>query len=187
MYLSKVKIMNIYKLTLNCSFLSFLIIFNHSCIANKSYPSKETSFIEEISIKEIQKGYENNRYTVKDIVSTYIDRINSIDKSGPNLNSVLTVNPDALTIADSLDKLLQSKKIINSPLFGIPVLLKDNIDTHDKMPTTAGSRILKNAFPIRDSWVAKKLRDAGAVIIGKSNLSEWANYRASYSAVAGAV
>ena len=85
MYLSKVKTMNIYKLTLNCSFLSFLIIFNHSCIANKSSPSKELSFIEEISIKEIQKGYENNRYTVKDIVSTYIDRINSIDKSGPNI------------------------------------------------------------------------------------------------------
>ena len=181
MYLSKVKIMNIYKLTLNCAFISFLIIFNHTCVANKSYPSNELSFIEEISIKEIQNGYKNNSYTVNDIVSTYIDRINSIDQSGPNLNSVLTVNPDVYKIADSLDKILQSKKIVKSPLFGIPVLLKDNIDTHDRMPTTAGSRILKNAFPIKDSWVAKKLRDAGAVIIGKSNLSEWANYRASYS------
>ena len=173
--------MNTYKLILNCTFISFFIISNHSCTTNKSYISDETSFLEEISIKEIQSGYQNNSYTVNDIVSAYIDRINSIDQSGPNLNSVLTINPDALTIADSLDKILQNKKIVKSPLFGIPVLLKDNIDTHDKMPTTAGSRILKNAFPIKDSWVAKKLREAGAVIIGKSNLSEWANYRASYS------
>ena len=173
--------MNTYKLILNCTFISFFVISNHSCTTNKSYISDETSFLEEISIKEIQRGYQNNKYTVNDIVSAYIDRINSIDQSGPNLNSVLTVNPDALTIADSLDKILQNEKIIKSPLFGIPVLLKDNIDTHDKMPTTAGSRILQNAFPVRDSWVAKKLRDAGAVIIGKSNLSEWANYRASYS------
>ena len=173
--------MNTYKLILNCTFISFFVISNHSCTTNKGYISDETSFLEEISIKEIQRGYQNNKYTVNDIVSAYIDRINSIDQSGPNLNSVLTVNPDALTIADSLDKILQNEKIIKSPLFGIPVLLKDTIDTHDKMPTTAGSRILQNAFPVRDSWVAKKLRDAGAVIIGKSNLSEWANYRASYS------
>ena len=173
--------MNINKLTLNFSFICLFIISNYSCMTNKNYPSNVLSFIEEISIKEIQNGYENNWYTVKDIVSTYIDRINSIDQSGPKLNSILTVNPDALAIADSLDKILQNKKIVKSPLFGIPVLLKDNINTHDKMPTTAGSRILKNAFPIKDSWVAKRLREAGAVIIGKSNLSEWANYRASYS------
>ena len=173
--------MNIYKLTHICAFISLSIIFNYSCTKNESFILNEPSFIEEISIKEIQIGYQNNRYTVNDIVSTYIDRIKSVDQSGPNLNSILTINPDAYKIADSLDKILQSKKIIKSPLFGIPVLLKDNIDTYDKMPTTAGSRILKNAFPTKDSWVAKKLRDAGAVIIGKSNLSEWANYRASYS------
>ena len=126
-------------------FYKLLFISNHSCTTNKSYISDETSFLEEISIKEIQSGYQNNSYTVNDIVSAYIDRINSIDQSGPNLNSVLTVNPDALTIADSLDKILQNKKIVKIP-FWYPVLLKDNIDTHDKMPTTAGSRILKNAF-----------------------------------------
>ena len=90
------------------------------------------------------------------------------------------VNPDALVIADSLDQ-IHKKGGKKGPLFGIPVLLKDNIDTHDKMPTTAGSRVLKNSFPLQDSWVAIKLREAGAVILGKTNLSEWANYRASYS------
>ena len=78
--------MNTYKLILNCTFISFFVISNHSCTTNKSYISDETSFLEEISIKEIQSGYQNNSYTVKDIVSAYIDRINSIDQSGPNLN-----------------------------------------------------------------------------------------------------
>lgn len=90
------------------------------------------------------------------------------------------VNPDALQIAESLDKELAAGKS-RGPMHGIPVILKDNIDTHDKMPTTAGSRILKDSFPPQDSWVAKKLRDAGAVILAKANLSEWANYRGSYS------
>ena len=82
--------MNTYKLILNCTFISFFVVSNHSCTTNKSYISDETSFLEEISIKEIQSGYQNNRYTVNDIVSAYIDRINSIDQSGPYLNSVLT-------------------------------------------------------------------------------------------------
>ena len=90
------------------------------------------------------------------------------------------MNPDALVIADSLDQ-IHKQGGAKGPLFGIPVLLKDNNDTYDKMPTTAGSRVLRNSFPIQDSWVAKKLREAGAVILGKTNLSEWANYRASYS------
>jgi amidase len=90
------------------------------------------------------------------------------------------INPDALQIADSLDQEFDIGKS-RGPLHGIPVILKDNIDTHDKMPTTAGSRILKNSYPPNDSWIVKKLRKAGAVILGKANLSEWANYRASYS------
>ena len=110
--------MNTYKLILNCTFISFFIISNHSCTTNKSYISDETSFLEEISIKEIQSGYQNNSYTVNDIVSAYIDRINSIDQSGPNLNSVLTVNPDALTIADSLDKNSQPLSPTTSTTFG---------------------------------------------------------------------
>ena len=114
----------------------------------------------------------------------YINRIEAIDDNGPELNSVIVVNPDALAIADSLDRELAAGKS-RGPLHGIPVLLKDNIDTHDKMPTTAGSRVLKDSYPPRDSWVAEKLRDAGAVILGKANLSEWANYRASFSSSSG--
>lgn len=106
----------------------------------------------------------------------YINRIEAIDDNGPELNSVIVVNPDALAIADSLDRELAAGKS-RGPLHGIPVLLKDNIDTHDKMPTTAGSRVLKDSYPPRDSWVAEKLRDAGAVILGKANLSEWAKRR----------
>ena len=95
-------------------------------------------------------------------------------------NSIIVINPDAFAIADSLDKIHMLGKT-KGPLFGIPVLLKDNIDVKGDMPTTAGSRILKDSFPLRDSWVAKKLKASGAIILGKTNLSEWANYRSSYS------
>jgi len=113
-------------------------------------------------------------------VKLYLDRIEAIDNNGYNLHSIITVNPDALQIADSLDQELAQVNH-RGPLHGIPLILKDNIDTHDKMPTTAGSRILKNSYPLQDSWIAKKLREAGVVILGKANLSEWANYRASFS------
>lgn len=136
--------------------------------------------LDEITITEIEQGYKNGTYSVKQIVQFYIDRIEEIDRNGPNLNSIIMVNPDALKIADSLDQELALGKS-RGPLHGIPVILKDNIDTHDKMPTTAGSRILKESYPPQDSWIAKKLREAGAVILGKANLSEWANYRASFS------
>ncbi|MEJ2055216.1 MAG: amidase, partial [Calditrichaceae bacterium] len=104
----------------------------------------------------------------------------SVDRNGPKLNSIIIVHPDALQIADSLD-MIHATGNNRSPLFGIPVILKDNIDTHDKMPCTAGSRLLRDNYPNQDSRVAKKLREAGAVILGKANLSEWANYRASFS------
>ena len=93
-----------------------------------------------------------------------------------HLNSIIIVNPDAMQIAEELDREKAEGKI-RGPLFGVPVVLKDNIDTHDKMPTTAGATILRNSFPKTDSPVARKLREAGAVIIAKSNLSEWANFR----------
>ena len=151
-----------------------------SCHTEKQSGQDSSFPLNEITIDEIHRGYDSGRYTVKEIVSQYINRINNIDQAGPEINSVIIVNPDAVKIADSLDQ-IQKRGKNKGLLFGIPVLLKDNIDTHDKMPTTAGSRILKDSFPLKDSWAAKKLRDEGAVILGKTNLSEWANYRASYS------
>ena len=159
---------------------AFCLIFFGSCETKKDLSQNTNFTLNEITIAEIHNGYNDGIYTVKEIVSQYIDRIKQIDKSGPEINSIIIINPDALSIADSLDQIQKQEKK-KGPLFGIPVLLKDNIDTHDKMPTTAGSRVLKDSFPLKDSWVAKKLRESGAVILGKTNLSEWANYRASYS------
>ncbi|MEJ2545600.1 MAG: amidase family protein [Calditrichaceae bacterium] len=136
--------------------------------------------LDEITVTEIQQGYADGTYTIKQIVELYLDRIEEIDRRGPKLNSIITINPDALHIANMLDRELKEGKS-RGPLHGIPVILKDNIDTHDQMPCTAGSRILKDSYPLQDSWVAIKLREAGAVILGKANLSEWANYRASFS------
>jgi amidase len=134
----------------------------------------------EKDISFFQKGYSAGDFTVAEVVQAYLDRINIIDREGPELNSVIRINPDALAIADSLDALLE-KGVKTGPLFGIPVLLKDNIDTHDKMPCTAGSRALKDSYPLRDAFLVSKLREAGAVILGKANLSEWANFRGELS------
>src|SRR5205085_2242066 len=114
------------------------------------------------------------------LVEKYSDRINSIDKKGPGLNSVIEMNPDAESIAAALDRERKGKGS-RGPLHGIPILIKDNIDTHDRMMTTAGSLALEGAKPAQDATVAKKLRDAGIVILGKTNLSEWANFRSSKS------
>ncbi len=148
-----------------------------SCQVNISSDKVRPFELDEITIPEIQKGYEEGSYSVRQIVQLYIDRIEEIDGK---LNSVIMVNPDALQIADSLDEELAAGNS-RGPMHGIPVILKDNIDTHDKMPTTAGSRVLKDSYPLQDSWVTKKLRKAGAVILAKANLSEWANYRGSFS------
>ncbi len=140
----------------------------------------DNSWIEEVTISQLQQGYKEGKYKIADIVKIYLDRINDIDKNGPRLNSVIEINPDALAIAEELDRELAAGKT-RGPLHGVPVILKDNIDTHDKMATTAGATALRHSFPGRDSFVAKKLREAGAVIIAKSNLSEWANFRATVS------
>lgn len=130
----------------------------------------------EFTIEQMQEGFDNGDFTIEQVVKAYLNRIDQIDHNGPCLGSILTVNPDAIAIAQSLDaELKEGEK--RGPLHGIPVVLKDNIDTHDKMPTTAGSRALANSFPLEDSHVAKQLRQAGAVIIGKASLSEWANFR----------
>jgi amidase len=146
-------------------------------ISSSAFPS---AWLEEITIAELQQGYIDGKYTVEKVVSDYIARIEAIDRNGPGLNSVIIINPDALTIAGELDRSIAEGRSMG-PLFGVPVILKDNIDTHDKMPCTAGSRALSNSYPARDSHIAAKLREAGAVIIAKANLSEWANFRADNS------
>jgi len=151
-----------------------------SPVNNNIHEEPENSWIEELTIAQLQQGYKDGKYTVTDVVNVYLDRIIETDKNGPQLNSILDINPDALQIAKELDRELAAGKI-RGPLHGIPIILKDNIDTHDRMPTTAGATALRNSYPETDSYVAKKLREAGAVIIGKSNLSEWANFRAAIS------
>ena len=123
---------------------------------------------------------ESGEYTARSITQAYLDRIAAIDQSGPTLRSVIEVNPDALDIADQLDEERQQGKL-RGPLHGIPVLLKDNIDTDDQMETTAGSLALVGVPVAKDAWVTQRLREAGAVILGKTNLSEWANFRSERS------
>ena len=136
--------------------------------------------LDEISIADLAAGMAQSRYTAHALAEKYLARIEEIDRRGPQLNSVLEVNPDALAIANGLDQERRAGRV-RGPLHGIPVLIKDNIDTADHMQTTAGSLALLGARPQRDSFVAEKLREAGAVILGKTNLSEWANIRSAHS------
>ena len=138
--------------------------------------------LDEVTISDLQEGMKSGKFTARELVEKYSTRIQEIDKSknGPALNSVIELNPDAEAIADALD---QERKATGArgPLHGIPVFIKDNIDTADKMMTTAGSLALVGSKPARDSFVAERLRAAGAVILAKTNLSEWANIRSSHS------
>lgn len=118
--------------------------------------------------------------TAESLARKYLQRIEEFDRNGPKLNSIIELNPDAVGIARELDR-ERKEKGVRGPLHGIPVLLKDNIDTHDKMITTAGSLALLGSRPLRDATVTQKLREAGAVILGKTNLSEWANFRGNKS------
>src|ERR1700724_1192382 len=136
--------------------------------------------LEEITVSELQEGMTSGRFTAHSIADKYLARIEAIDKHGPAINSVIEVNPDALNIAKELDK-ERKQKHLRGPLHGIPVLIKDNIDTSDRMMTTAGSLVMVGSKPPKDSTVAQKLREAGAVILGKTNLSEWANIRSNQS------
>ena len=134
--------------------------------------------IEEITISELQEAMKSGKMTAREISQKYLDRIKEID---PKLNSVIEVNPDALKIADEMDKERKAGKV-RSAMHGIPILLKDNIDTADKMKTTAGSLALADApTPKQDAFLVQQLRKAGAVILGKTNLSEWANFRSTKS------
>ena len=135
---------------------------------------------DEATISDLQVQMKSGQLSAHALTAAYLARIAEIDKSGPKLNSVIEVNPDALAIAEALDS-ERKQKSPRGPLHGIPVLIKDNIETSDRMQTTAGSLALVGSRPAQDSGVARKLREAGAVILGKTNLSEWANIRSSHS------
>ena len=147
----------------------------------KPVPDVKSFELDEVTIGDLQAKMKSGEHTSRAITEKYLARIQEIDKQGPTVNSIIELNPDALEIADSLDR-ERKQKGLRGPLHGIPVLIKDNIDTADKMMTTAGSLALLGApKPPRDSFVASQLRKAGAVILGKTNLSEWANIRSSHS------
>jgi amidase len=143
-------------------------------------PQVKAFEFDEAAIADLQEQMKSGKLTARSLAEAYLHRIQEIDKSGPSLNSVIEVNPDALSIAESLDR-ERKQKGVRSPMHGIPVLIKDNIDTADRMQTTAGSLALVGSKPPQDSGVARKLRDSGAIILGKTNLSEWANIRSSHS------
>ncbi|MFY9751831.1 MAG: amidase family protein, partial [Candidatus Acidiferrales bacterium] len=148
--------------------------------ASQAGPAVKSFDLEEISAADLQEGLRSGKFTARSLVEKYLSRTAEIDKSGPALNAIIELNPDALSIADSLDAERKSGKT-RGPLHGIPVLIKDNIGTADRMSTTAGSLALAGFTPAQDSAVARRLRAAGAVILGKTNLSEWANFRSSHS------
>jgi amidase len=134
----------------------------------------------EASVAQLQQAMESGKHTARSIAAYYMKRIAEIDKAGPHLNAVIELNPDALKIADELDR-ERRERGPRGPLHGIPVLIKDNIATADNMNSTAGSLALAGIRPPRDSHVAAQLRSAGALILGKTNLSEWANMRSPRS------
>jgi len=144
------------------------------------FQSKAFEF-EEVTFDALHQGMQSGKFTARSITQAYLDRIAELDQSGPRVNSVIELNTDAIAIADALDK-ERKEKGSRGPLHGIPLLVKDNFDTADKMLTTAGSLALVDCpKPTRDAVVVQKLRQAGAVILGKTNLSEWANIRSSHS------
>jgi amidase len=130
----------------------------------------------EATVDDLQKGMESGRWTARSTTEAYLARIEALDRRGPELRSLIEINPDALAIADELDRERRSKGR-RGPLHGIPVAIKDNIDTHDRMTTTAGSLALESSIPPQDSFIAEKLREAGAIILAKANMSEWAYWR----------
>ena len=136
--------------------------------------------LDEITIGELQDGMKSGKFTARSLVAKYLARIEEIDKRGPAINSIIEINPDAAAIAEALDT-ERKEKGARGPLHGIPVLIKDNIGTADRMMTTAGSLAMIGAKPAKDAFVVQRLRESGAVILGKTNLSEWANIRSNHS------
>ncbi len=150
--------------------------------SNAAAPQRTASAfdLDEISVSDLQERMESGELTARALAEMYLQRVEEIDRSGPMLNSVIESNPEALSIADALDQ-ERATRGPRGPLHGVPVMIKDNIDTADRMMTTAGSLALAGSIPSRDSTVAERLREAGAVILAKTNLSEWANFRSTRS------
>src|SRR5579864_3692330 len=147
----------------------------------RTFASRASTFeLEEANVTDLQARLKSGELTARSITEKYLARIDEIDKRGPAINAIIELNPDALPMADALDKELRDKGP-RGTLHGIPVLIKDNIDTHDRMTTTAGSLALEGSIAPRDAFLVGKLRAAGAVLLGKTNLSEWANFRGSLS------
>ncbi len=136
--------------------------------------------LNEATISDLQANMASGKYSSEQLTKIYLQRIEDIDRKGHELNAVIELNPDALAIAQTMDAERKAGKV-RGALHGIPILIKDNIDTADKMMTTAGSLALVGHKASKDAFIVKKLRDAGAVILGKTNLSEWANFRSSQS------
>ncbi len=136
--------------------------------------------LEEMTTADLQEAMRRGRFTSRSLTDAYLGRIDAIDKRGPAINAMIELNPDAQALADSMDRERKEGKV-RGPLHGIPIVIKDNIDTADRMHTTAGSLALADSIAPADSFVARRLREAGAVILGKTNLSEWANYRSTHS------
>ncbi|MCA3059866.1 MAG: amidase [Rhodocyclaceae bacterium] len=150
-------------------------------MAAPAKPTPSATFdVSDASVATLQAAMQSGKTSSQALVRAYLARIKALDKSGPRVNSVIEVNPDALMIARTLDAERKAGKV-RGPMHGIPVLIKDNIATADKMQTTAGSLALVGSRPNRDAFIVAKLREAGAVIIGKTNLSEWANFRSTRS------
>ncbi|WKN31450.1 amidase [Porifericola rhodea] len=145
-----------------------------------SNAGKDEFELAEVSIDELQQSMERGERTAESITQLYLDRIQAIDQEGPQLNAIIEVNPDALSIARELDRERADGKV-RGPLHGIPIVLKDNIDTADKMQTTAGALAMEGNIAPEDASIVAQLRAAGALIIGKANLSEWANFRSTRS------
>lgn len=170
--------------------LTFSTVFIGSCHSGSPQKAQEEPVadiayndfeLNETTIADLQQKMQSGQYTSRAITELYLKRIERIDENGPKLNSVIERNPDALSIAEAMDRERKEGKV-RGPLHGIPVLIKDNIDTGDKMFTTAGSIALEGHRAAKDAFIVHKLREAGAVLLGKTNLSEWANFRSTRSA-----
>ena len=151
-----------------------------------SAPATENRFLispfalDEATLADLQSAMASGRMTAHSVTQQYLDRIHALDRTGPTLRSVIEINPDALSIADTLDRERKAGRV-RGPLHGIPILVKDNINTTDRMTTTAGSYALARSIPLQDATIAARLRAAGAILLGKTNLSEWANFRSTHS------
>jgi amidase len=143
-------------------------------------PSPDQFELEEVTIAELQQGMAEGRWSAEDLVERYLGRIGGLDRTGPTLRHVLDINPDAPAVARALD-LERKAGRVRGPLHGVPVLLKDNIDTADRMATSAGSLALDGMSASRDATLAARLREAGAILLAKTSMSEWANFRSTHS------